>query len=153
MVSRINYSDKKILSILAHPAGDPPQELVALGVAVGVVDQLEAVQIDIDQQARLVVAGGQRKRALQLALETAPVQQAGQFVGHRQLFELGDPFPKFDDTAFGVGGGGQRPIGGASVRSDLDRIGPGPNAQAFDQLRHARNQLVLADGGLQSRPE
>jgi hypothetical protein len=57
---------------------DPAQDLVAGGVALAVVDLLEAVEVEDQQRQRPAVAGGVRQLGLGALGEAAPVQRAGE---------------------------------------------------------------------------
>ena len=63
---------------------------IAGGVAVAVVDRLEAVEIDEQQHRLAVVALQVGERALELALEAAPVEDVEQRIDVGARFELGD---------------------------------------------------------------
>ncbi len=77
---------------LADGAGQqesrPDEELVAGGVAERVVDELEAVEVEEEDRAGLVVAGREPDRALQLLGEASTVEQAGQGVVVGEVLEL-----------------------------------------------------------------
>jgi hypothetical protein len=74
----------------AEPLGQGQQHLVAGGVAAGVVDLLEAV--DVTQQHRQLAGG--RGQALQPLLEVAAVVEAGEGVGAAGQLELGVAQPQ-----------------------------------------------------------
>ena len=74
-----------------HGHGEQADRRVAGGVAVGVVDRLEAVQIRQHQDARPAVTARVGQLPAQVAQEAAAVEQAGQFVGHAQPLQLGNP--------------------------------------------------------------
>ena len=71
----------------AHPGGQPArdldQHLVARLVAVGVVDRLEVVDVDVHQREQSAVAHAQRDLALQLVRAVAAVRELRQVVGER----------------------------------------------------------------------
>src|SRR5215207_3024870 len=75
---------------LAEAGRHHPQDLVAGGVAAGVVDLPEPV--DVAQQDRERVAG--RGQPLELLLEVAPVAQAGEGVGAAGQLQLGVAQPQ-----------------------------------------------------------
>ena len=65
------------------------QQLVAYGVAEGIVHPLEVVQVQIDERHRTPITGGARPLCLQRLVEGPPVGQSGEHVGPRQfLFSL-----------------------------------------------------------------
>ena len=66
------------------------EQRIAGGVAVLIVDRLEAVEIDIKQRRRRAVALDISQRALQLALEAAPVEDIEQRVDVGARLKLGD---------------------------------------------------------------
>jgi hypothetical protein len=74
----------------AEPLGQGQQHLVAGGVAAGVVDLLEAVDVTLQHRQ---LAGG-RGRALQPLLEVAAVVEAGEGVGAAGQLELGVAQPQ-----------------------------------------------------------
>jgi hypothetical protein len=71
--------------------GDRLQRRVAGGVAVAVVDRLEAVEVEIDEAGRRAVALGEGLHAGQLAHEGAAVEQRGQRVAVGQALGLAEP--------------------------------------------------------------
>jgi len=73
---------------LGQAAGGGQQEAVAGLVAEGVVDVLELVEVHVEQGAFVAVAAGQRHVPLELLLEAAPVEQAGEGV---VIGEEGEP--------------------------------------------------------------
>ena len=72
-------------------APDMAQYLVTRGMAVGVVDALEPVQIDTGQDPGFIVSFRSRNRSSQDIVEAAPIQQSGQRIGHDQPLQLDDP--------------------------------------------------------------
>ena len=70
----------------AHPRRELAQDLVAGGVPEEVVDELEAVEVDIGEAERPLA--GDPGRLAQADLEPAPVQQAGQRVVVDEELEL-----------------------------------------------------------------
>ena len=66
------------------------EQRVAGGVAVLVVDRLEAVEIDEQQRRLALVALQIGERALELALEAAPVEDVEQRIDVGARFEFGD---------------------------------------------------------------
>ena len=82
---------------VAQDLGALAQHRIAGHMAAGVVDGLEAIQVQVAQHVRAVAAVRGVDRFLQPALELAPIDQAGQgivrrLVGHlpRQAAHLGD---------------------------------------------------------------
>ena len=69
----------------AEPLGEFAQQGVACGMALGVVDDLEAVDVDEQQGHRAVAARGAQQHLFHLAVEQRPVGQPGQGVEERQL--------------------------------------------------------------------
>ena len=69
---------------VAHPA----QHLVTGEVAVRVVERLEAVEVDEDEAEGRAVGLGQAELVGQGGLELAPVGQAGEVVGDRELLDV-----------------------------------------------------------------
>ncbi|MNQ73525.1 hypothetical protein D3C85_882580 [compost metagenome] len=69
--------------------GHPPQHAVAGIVAEGVVDQLEAVQVQVEHGHALAVALDARQGRLQRLVEAATVEQPGQGVGDGLGLQLG----------------------------------------------------------------
>src|SRR5476651_1905246 len=63
---------------------------IAGGVAVLVVDRLEAVEIDEQQRRLALVALQIGERALELALEAAPVEDIEQWIDVGARFEFAD---------------------------------------------------------------
>ena len=74
---------------LAQRVGHLADQLVAGAVAERVVDVLEAVDVEQHDCAARAVAGDVVDVALELALERAPVQQAGQRVVVGHVAQLG----------------------------------------------------------------
>ena len=79
-VSRMPVSDA---------AAELAQQLVALFVAAGVVDLLEAIHVEEQHGAGPPQARRARHRFRQRLHQRAPVRQAGQHVAHQQLLQLG----------------------------------------------------------------
>ena len=70
-------------------AGDGAQQVVTGGVAAGVVDGLEVVEVDHDQAERAaVVADVVAQLGLEALGEAAAVERAGQRVGARERLQL-----------------------------------------------------------------
>ena len=67
---------------------DRAQAGVAPDMAVTVVEQLEMIDIDHHQRERLAALGRSTPLALELAVEAAPVGQAGKAVEARQLLQV-----------------------------------------------------------------
>jgi hypothetical protein len=61
------------------------EDLVAVGVAVGVVDRLEAVQVEVHDRGLVVVAVGVLQGVFDAVFEQAAVRQAGEGVVQRQF--------------------------------------------------------------------
>ncbi len=72
----------------AQPLGDLDQRRVAAGVAVGVVDPLEAVDVEQQHPGRAAVVRRRGQHRVQLLCEVAPVRDAGQLVGARAALGL-----------------------------------------------------------------
>ena len=66
------------------------QRGVSGGMTVLVIDRLEAVEVEIDQSGRCVVAFGQRQRAANFAQEGAAVQHRQHHVVIGQGFQFAD---------------------------------------------------------------
>src|SRR3954452_2777428 len=79
--------------LLAQAGGEAPRDLaqhrVAGGVAVGVVDGLEAVDVDQHGRQRAAMAARAGDRGAQHVVGVAAVGQAGEHVGAGELLELG----------------------------------------------------------------
>ena len=79
----------------AHRIGearrDDPQQLVAGVVAQAVVDQLEAVEIDVDEAELGALALRPAERAREAIVEIAAIAEAGQLVDARAGLGLGQP--------------------------------------------------------------
>jgi hypothetical protein len=108
-----------------HALGDSAQQVVALGVAVGVVDLLELVEIEVQHGHRRLLHGvggrGQPvERLLQPFAGTDPVGQAGQRVVEGQ--ELGA-------TALGLAQTTQHQRVDQDGRDDRDAVEPQPVVQ------------------------
>lgn len=108
-----------------NPITYSPQHLVADGVAVGVVDRLEPVQVQVEHQADgATQAGRHRDVVLQCGKESGAVGQAGQGVdrrgsclllhGRRALQRLGDELRQLLQQADIVVG-----KGAGAIRNDL----------------------------------
>src|SRR5690606_20784819 len=67
----------------AQAPGGVAQQVVALGVAEGVVDRLEAVEVEHEHAEAMALCAGAGVRLLHQAAEGAPVVQAGQRVLER----------------------------------------------------------------------
>ena len=67
-----------------QPRGHDAQQLVAHGVAMGVVDRLEAVEVEVEHGKALLERHGLHQRALEPFAEEAAVGQQGQVVVQRQ---------------------------------------------------------------------
>ena len=70
---------------------DLPDDRVARGMSLGVVDLLEPVDVEIDDAGRSAVAFGERQVARQLAEEGAPVRDRRKRILVGELFEILDP--------------------------------------------------------------
>ena len=73
---------------LVQPLREDLEQQVAGLVAVGVVDRLEAVEVDVEHRGPLAVAAGQVQVVLGAVEEERPVGQLGQRVVHRRVPEL-----------------------------------------------------------------
>ena len=74
-------------------AGHRLEQRVAGGVAVPVVDRLEAVEVDEHQRCRSAVALDEGQRAPELTLEAAAIEYVEHGIDVGALFQLGDlPF-------------------------------------------------------------
>jgi hypothetical protein len=79
--------------------GHLAQQLIAGGVAQGVVDLLEAVQVDEQHRQLLVVARGGGNGLVGLGLQQAAVGQAGQAVVEGQLADARRAFSRSSASA------------------------------------------------------
>ena len=99
MVNVPHHHQKLVTALAAHhvhlpqgvaqAAGHFDQQLVARRVAHGVVDSLEAVQVDKEDSELLLAAVGLKHLSLNQVNEQGAVGQAGQLVVKRHLLELG----------------------------------------------------------------
>ena len=64
---------------------DALEQRIALGVAMAVVHELEAVEVEQDERDRSLTPLGQRERLRELVLERAVVGEVGQSVAGRTL--------------------------------------------------------------------
>jgi len=64
------------------------EDFIARVVAKGVVDALEAVQVDIEDGHPLAVAVDPRQRRLERLMEAATIEQPGERIGYRLGFQL-----------------------------------------------------------------
>ncbi len=64
------------------------EDFIARVVAEGVIDALEAVQVDIEDGHPLAVAVDPRQRRLQRLMEAAAIEQPGERIGYRLGFQL-----------------------------------------------------------------
>ena len=85
LVARQPADDRVLAQIARQPLAQDFQRAVAGGVAEGVVDLLEAVQIQIQQRERALVAARARDRLLQQMLELHAVRHLGERVVARQV--------------------------------------------------------------------
>ena len=113
--------------VLVQPLGHVHQQLVAVGVAERVVDQLEAVEVEEEQGDVGVVDGGLLEHAGQVLLHHPAVGQPRQAVVHRlvcqvRLGALGD-VEGLDDPDHGCDGqeddDGTAPPGPAASSKDV----------------------------------
>lgn len=76
---------------LAHPVGETPRQFlqyqVARGMTIGIVDDLEVVEIHHDERELPVVARRAHDLVAQVVLEFAPVEQAGERIVAGQLLQ------------------------------------------------------------------
>ena len=68
-----------------EPLGELGQQLVAALVAVAVVDDLEAVEVEPEHRGGAAVAGGQRERVVDAVDEQRAVRQPGERVVQRAM--------------------------------------------------------------------
>src|SRR5690606_29338463 len=80
--------DVVVFAGLAQSCRDLCQHAVADGVAVGVVDRLEPVDVDQQQRVAAFARGRRRRQRLDQARALAPVVQPGQRVGRALGGEL-----------------------------------------------------------------
>ena len=64
--------------LVDQPLGDRAEDRVALGVAVGVVDRLEPVEIEKHDRARHIVGGRRAQRLAEQLADAAAIGQAGE---------------------------------------------------------------------------
>ncbi len=124
-----------------HGLGDLAQHFVAGGVSAGVVDQLEAVEVDEAHHVRAAAGLPRGQGGIQAGLEPAPVHQPGQRVVAGLPAALLHMGACCADVAEG-----EHPAGGAALRVMDDR---GPPVHR-DACAVALQQVDLAvDGGVQ----
>ena len=75
-----------------------PQELIARDVAAGVVDELELIEIEVEHRVARIGCLRRLERTLQLQLEFAPVDEAGERVVARFVGELARQLVRFRDV-------------------------------------------------------
>ena len=69
--------------------GDLPQDSISGGVAVGVVDSLEMIQVYHQCGEGACKAGGPGELSLAKLDQAPPIVEARQFINHHQLLDLG----------------------------------------------------------------
>ena len=74
--------------MVSHALGDGAKSLITFRVPVGVVVALEVIDVAHRQRERLRVAARPRLERLQIAIQLAPVAQAGQRIGQHFFLEL-----------------------------------------------------------------
>ncbi len=145
--------DVAVAQDVAQRVADARQELVAGGVAEGVVDQLEAVQVEQHQRAGAAMAARAADLALELFLEAPAAEEARQRVAVGEVLQLvlealalGDVDGLQDDQPLAVGaerearhGQGADVVAVAMLEAQLARGGPARE----DVVEHA---LARASG-------
>lgn len=73
---------------LTHESGDALDDLIAVEMALGVVDDFEVVDVDDDGRQRLVVASGLPPEQVEVAVEESAIGQLGEGVVRGTAVEL-----------------------------------------------------------------
>ena len=137
----------------AQLGGRGGEHLVALGVAVGVVDALEVVEVHDDDAERAARGGGGLDLAPQALLRAAMVEQPGEAVGgglvaqvlalaRRLVGERGHRGEALDERDLGVGV--------PAVHADAVDVQRADDAVVREQ-RHADERLVVLVGARRRR--
>ena len=144
-----------------HPTRHLPQQLIASGMAMGIVDIFEAVQVEIDHRQSLLLATGTGEGLFQPGQAQDPVGQAGQLVMEGQEFDarlglllFGDVVPHHMELLpVAAPDGGQEDPGGEGLAVDpqalpLELVGAVCQGQA-DMFGHpfGGGAAIGQDGG------
>ena len=81
-----------------QPIGDRAQQLVAAGMAQGIIDLLELIEVDKQQCRRLLGIVRDRQQTFDFVAEVDPVRKPGQFVEPRQMRNPGFRVAPFGDV-------------------------------------------------------
>jgi hypothetical protein len=101
--------------VLAKSRRQPPEHVIAGGVPVGIVDRLEAVQVEHDQR-HLVSFAARRVDGLTKAVEKqAAIRQVSQGIVEGPVLEISFHPPPFRDVA-----DHRHRVGGGRSERDLD---------------------------------
>ena len=129
----------------AQELGDPAQDDVAGGVPVGVVDDLEMVDIDEGDRERSVVAGGSFDLGEQLGEERLAVEDAGQAVDRRPVVRV------CQGGRDRVDGRGKTGLETAAAGGDRNGVIPGSDLLGrLDQASKANVDQQVNDRGRQA---
>src|SRR5882762_9486092 len=85
-----------VTDVREHGDGECPEHFVARGMAVGVIDALEPVEIDQRDRAGRIAASGAGNLVIQHPLDAAAVERAGELVEFGELFDSLVGLAEFD---------------------------------------------------------
>ena len=105
-------------------------------MSVSVVDRLEAIEIDENQEARLAVSLAGGENAIQRFRKAPAVEQAGQFIGDREVLELPDSLLLLCQRLFGLARCVQK-LGDQRLAVGAQRA-PGKLRQTIQAMRRLR---------------
>ena len=131
--------DVRLAQAPLQQIGDPPQDRVADGVPVAVVDELEAVDVEHHEARRHRIALGERDGRGQLLLERTAVEQPRQRVVVGQMLQLGLDPPLLADVAGDLRRADHASVGVPDRRADHRHVDQGavltqPLGLALDRL-------------------
>ncbi len=132
--------------LLVHPLGEDLERAVARGVAEGVVDLLEAVEVEVDQRELAPGAARARDRLLQGVLELEPVRDLGQRVVAREVTDAPLGALALGDVAGDEDAALEARVLGAHDRArqrNRDRL---PGMRADGELEHLVRRLLDVEG-------
>ena len=90
LVAAVARQEVHLARAVGQDGRHEPQRLVAGGMAEGVVDRLEVVDVDMGHAEPLADAAVQAELLLEDDVDVAAVEQAGERVGHGRVGELLD---------------------------------------------------------------
>ena len=112
-----------VLQLRLEQLGDLAQQFIASGMAAGVVDHLEQVEVEVAQRVHRAAFAGAIKRLLQVLFELAPVEQTRERVVRRLVGDFAPERAHLGDVAEYQHGAENVALGTTNRRGrELDRV-------------------------------